>query len=67
MDAVDREDRGHDGWMPWIEKTEDTMDGWWMRRPRTRWVDAVDSEDRGHDGWMPWIEKTEDTMDGCRG
>ena len=25
--AVDREDRGHDGWMPWIEKTEDTMDG----------------------------------------
>ena len=32
-DAVDREDRGHDGWiawiekMPWIEKTEDTMDG----------------------------------------
>ena len=27
MDAVDREDRGHDGWMPWIEKTEDTMDG----------------------------------------
>ena len=27
MDAVDREDRGHDRWMPWIEKTEDTMDG----------------------------------------
>ena len=27
MDAVDSEDRGHDGWMPWIEKTEDTMDG----------------------------------------
>ena len=27
MDAVDREDRGHDGWMPWIVKTEDTMDG----------------------------------------
>ena len=27
MDCVDREDRGHDGWMPWIEKTEDTMDG----------------------------------------
>ena len=27
MDAVDREDRGHDGWMPCIEKTEDTMDG----------------------------------------
>ena len=27
MDAVDREDRGYDGWMPYIEKTEDTMDG----------------------------------------
>ena len=27
MDAVEREDRGHDGWMPWIEKTEDTMGG----------------------------------------
>ena len=27
MDAVDREDRGQDGWMPWIEKTEDMMDG----------------------------------------
>ena len=27
MDSVDREDRGHDGWMPWIEKIEDTMDG----------------------------------------
>ena len=56
MDCVDREDRGHDGWMPWIEKTEDTIDG--CRGSR---------EDRGHDGWMPWIEKTEDTMDGGRG
>ena len=37
MDAVDREDRGHDGWMPWIEKTEDMMAG------------CVDREDRGHD------------------
>ena len=55
MDAADREDRGHDGWMPWIEKTEDTMDG------------CLDREDRGHDGWIVWIEKTEDTMDGCRG
>ena len=27
MDAVDREDRGHDGWMPWIEKTAYTTDG----------------------------------------
>ena len=27
MDCVDREDRGHDGWMPWIEKSEDAMDG----------------------------------------
>ena len=27
MDAVDREDRGHDGWMLWIQKTEDMMDG----------------------------------------
>ena len=27
MEAVDREDRGRDGWMPWIEKTEDTMVG----------------------------------------
>ena len=55
MDCVDREDRGHDRLMSWIE-----------RRPRTRWMDAVDREDRGHDGWMPWIEKIEDTMDGLR-
>ena len=27
MDCLDREDRGHDGWIVWIEKTEDTMDG----------------------------------------
>ena len=53
---VDREDRGHDGWILCI-----------WRRPRTRLMDAVDREDRGHDGWMPWIEKTEDTMDGCHG
>ena len=38
MDAVDREDRGHDGWIAWIEKTEDTMDGFCEYR-----------EDRGHD------------------
>ena len=38
MDAVDREDRGHDGWIAWIEKTEGTMDGFCEYR-----------EDRGHD------------------
>ena len=27
MDCLDREDRGHDGWIVWIEKTEDTMGG----------------------------------------
>ena len=27
MDCVDREDRGHDECIVWIEKTEDTMDG----------------------------------------
>ena len=27
MDSMYSEDRGRGGWMPWIEKTEDTMGG----------------------------------------